>query len=191
MFSHWSSSDSKSPQVAKTLLSILADLNHTVIWMLFSSSCFQVFQSHHQILGDCIIITFMFYIFFSSQARSRYLSLFYFLFNFSQWSVVTAISTIRLVLFLCWLSLIIIISSSYSKLYSCMQIIYITCEYLRNTITNFEWLWTDNLTNTTHDIRNQWTAGLTLSGLISCLYRDIPQDQTVAYCTARQTMKNS
>ena len=33
---HWSLSDSKSPQVFGTLLSILADVNNTVVWMVFT-----------------------------------------------------------------------------------------------------------------------------------------------------------
>ena len=31
---HWSPSDSKSPQISRTLLSILADLNNAVTWMI-------------------------------------------------------------------------------------------------------------------------------------------------------------
>ena len=34
MFSHWSLSDSKSPQVSRTLLSILAYLNNVALWMV-------------------------------------------------------------------------------------------------------------------------------------------------------------
>ena len=34
MVFHWSLSDSKSPQVSKTLLSILAVLNNAVVWMV-------------------------------------------------------------------------------------------------------------------------------------------------------------
>ena len=34
MFFHWSLSDSKSPQVSRTLLSILAVLNNAVVWMV-------------------------------------------------------------------------------------------------------------------------------------------------------------
>ena len=34
MVFHWSLSDSKSPQVSRTLLSILAVLNNVVIWMI-------------------------------------------------------------------------------------------------------------------------------------------------------------
>ena len=45
MVSHWSLSESKSPQVSRTLVSNLAELNYAVVWMvsicgLFSkSSC--------------------------------------------------------------------------------------------------------------------------------------------------------
>ena len=34
MVFHWSVSDSKSPQVSRTLLSIRADLNNAVVWMV-------------------------------------------------------------------------------------------------------------------------------------------------------------
>ena len=34
MVFHWSLSDSKFPQVSRTLLSILADLNNAVVWVL-------------------------------------------------------------------------------------------------------------------------------------------------------------
>ena len=34
MVFYWRVSDSKSPQVSRTLLSILADLNHFVTWIL-------------------------------------------------------------------------------------------------------------------------------------------------------------
>ena len=34
MVFHWSLSDSKSPQVSRTLLSILAGLNNAVVWMV-------------------------------------------------------------------------------------------------------------------------------------------------------------
>ena len=36
MVFHWSLSDSKSPQVSRTLLSILAVLNNVVVWMVSS-----------------------------------------------------------------------------------------------------------------------------------------------------------
>ena len=53
-----------------------------------------------------IIITFMFYSFFNSEARSRYLFLFSLSFNFTQWSARMAKSTIQQVrFFFFWLSL--------------------------------------------------------------------------------------
>ena len=36
MVSHWSLSDNKSPQVSRTLLSILGDLHNAVVWMVSS-----------------------------------------------------------------------------------------------------------------------------------------------------------
>ena len=38
MIFHWSLNDSKSPQVFRTLLSILTDLNNTVVWMVSARS---------------------------------------------------------------------------------------------------------------------------------------------------------
>ena len=38
MVFHWRLSDSKSPQVSKTLLSILAVLNNAVVWMVSTRS---------------------------------------------------------------------------------------------------------------------------------------------------------
>ena len=50
----WSLSDSKSPQVFRTLLSILNNLNNAVVWLgLPSSSYFQILQSLYQSFGDC------------------------------------------------------------------------------------------------------------------------------------------
>ena len=34
MVSHWSLIDNKSSQISRTLLSILADLNNAVVWMV-------------------------------------------------------------------------------------------------------------------------------------------------------------
>ena len=38
MVSHWGLSDNKSPQVSRTLLSILTDLNNVVMLMVSTSS---------------------------------------------------------------------------------------------------------------------------------------------------------
>ena len=52
MVFHWDVSDNKSPQVSRTLFSILADLNNIVFWMVLSSY-FQMHQSLYQSFGDC------------------------------------------------------------------------------------------------------------------------------------------
>ena len=98
-------------QISGTLLSILADLNNAVVWMV--STCLLISNSSNLLTNSlgivpsapitiAIIVSFMLYrFFFSSLARSKYLSLF---FSFVlQWS--TSISSIRQVLFFCWLSL--------------------------------------------------------------------------------------
>ena len=105
MVSHWSLIDSKSPQVSRTLLSILADLNNAVVWMVFtpllisksSSPCTNPLVTVPRVqITIGITVTFSF---FSSLARSRYLSFFSLSFNFTQWSSGTAKSIIRQVLF--------------------------------------------------------------------------------------------
>ena len=116
MVFQWTLSDSKSPQVSMTLLSILAVLNNAVAWMVStrpptskSSSPFNnplVTVPKAQITMG-IIVTFIFHSFFNSLARLRYLSFFLRSFNFILWSAETAKSTILQILFL-----LIITSSS-------------------------------------------------------------------------------
>ena len=105
---HWSLSDSKSPQVSRTLLSILAVLNNAVVWMVStrpptskSSSPFSnpLVTVPNAPITIGIIVTCMFHSFFSSLARSRYLSFFSHSFCFILWSAGTAKSTILQVLF--------------------------------------------------------------------------------------------
>ena len=85
MVFHWSLSDSKSPQVSRTLLSILAVLNNAVVWMVStrpptskSSSPFSnpLVTVPNAPITIGIIVTCMFHSFFSSLARPRYLSFF-------------------------------------------------------------------------------------------------------------------
>ena len=120
MVFHWSLSDSKSHQVCRTLLSILAVLNNVVVWMIStrpptskSSSPFSkpLVTVPNTPITIGIIVTFMFHSFFNSLARSRYLSLFSLSFNFIPWSPRTVKSTILYILFFCWLLLLLLFYS--------------------------------------------------------------------------------
>ena len=103
MVSHWS--DSKSPQVSRTLLSILVDLHNSVVWML--STCPLISKSSCPFTNPLgivprapfgIIVTLMFHI-FCSLARFRYLSYFSLSFIFTLRSAGATNSPIRQVLF--------------------------------------------------------------------------------------------
>ena len=96
-------SDSKSPQVSRTLLSILDVFNNAVVWMV--STWPPTFKSSRPLNNPLltvpkapitigIIVTFMFHSFFNSLARSRYLSLFSHSLSFILWSAGTAKSTV-------------------------------------------------------------------------------------------------
>ena len=108
MVFHWSLSDNKSPQVSRTLLSILAVLNNAVVWMVSTrpptskpSSSFNnpLVTVPKAPITVGIIVTFMFHSFFNSLARTKYLSFFSHSFCFTMWSAGTAKSTILQVLF--------------------------------------------------------------------------------------------
>ena len=116
MFFHWSLSNSKSPQVSRTLLSILAVLNNAVVWMVStrlptskSSSPFSnpLVTVPKAPITIGIIVTCMFHSFFNSLARSRYLFFFSHSFSFILWSAGTAKSTILQVHFFFFLLIII------------------------------------------------------------------------------------
>ena len=101
-FSHeltLSLSDNKFPQISRTLLSILSDLNNVIVWMVFTrpliSKSSSLFNNPLVIVRRAPItisinVTFFSHnllgFFFSFLARSRYLSLFSFSFNFTQHS---------------------------------------------------------------------------------------------------------
>ena len=117
MVSHWSLSD-KSPQVSRTLLSILADLNYAVVWMVStrpvisksSSPCINPLVTVPRApITIGIIVTFMFHSFFNFQARLRYLSLFSHSFNFSLWSAGTAKFTILQVIIIIIIIIIVVV----------------------------------------------------------------------------------
>ena len=114
MVFHWSLSDSKSPQISRTLLSILAVLNNAVVMMVFTrpptSKSSRLFNNPLVTVPKApitigIIVTFMFHSFFNSLARSRYLSFFSHSFSFILWSAGTAKSTILQILFFFFLLL--------------------------------------------------------------------------------------
>ena len=111
MVFHWSLSDSKSPQVSRTRLWILAVLSNAVVWIVSTcpptSKSSQPFNNPLVIVPNApitigTIVTFMFHSFFNSLTRSRYLSFFSLSFRFILWSAGTAKSTILQILF-CWL----------------------------------------------------------------------------------------
>ena len=96
MVFHWRLSDSKSPQVTRTLLSMLAVLNNAIVWMVStrpptsrSSSTFSnpLVTVPKALITIGIIVTCMFHSFFSSLAKVEVLML---LFTFLQfYSVVS------------------------------------------------------------------------------------------------------
>ena len=108
MVFHWRLSDSKCPQVSRTLLRILAVFNNAVVWMVSTrpptSKSSRPFNNPLVTVPKApitigIIVTFMFHSFFNSLARSRYLSFFSHSFTFIQWSAWTAKSTILQIFF--------------------------------------------------------------------------------------------
>ena len=102
MVFHCSLSDSKSRQISRTFLSILAVHNNVVVWMISTrpptSKSSSPFNNHLVTVPNAqitigIIVTFMFHSFFNSLTKSKYLSLFSYSFSFILWSAVAAKST--------------------------------------------------------------------------------------------------
>ena len=107
MVFHRSLSDSKSPQVSRTLLSIISVLYNAVVSMVSTipptSKYFSPFNNPLVTLTNApittdIIATFMFRSFLHSLARSMYLSFFSLSFSFILWSACTTKFTILQVL---------------------------------------------------------------------------------------------
>ena len=91
MVSRWSLSDSKSHQVTRTLLSILADLNKAVLWMV--STCSFISKSFSSCINPFVTVpitritigitaTFMFHSFFQSSSKAQVLILLFTFFQF-------------------------------------------------------------------------------------------------------------
>ena len=105
---YWCLSESKSPQVSRTRLSILAVLNNSVVWMVSthpptskSSMPFNnsLVTTPKALITIGKIYTFMYHSFFNPLARLRYLSFFSHSLSFILWSAGTAKSTILHILF--------------------------------------------------------------------------------------------
>ena len=117
MVFHWILIDSKSPQVSRTRLRILAVLSNAVVWIVSThpptSKSSRSFNNPLVIVPNTpitigTIVTLMFQSFLISLARSRYLSFFSLSFKFIMWSTGAAKSTILHILFFFLLLLIII-----------------------------------------------------------------------------------
>ena len=115
MVFHWSLSDTKSPQVSRTRLRILAVLSNAVVWIVSTrppiSKSSRPFNNPLVIVPNApitigTIVTFMFHSFFNSLARSGYLSFFSLSFRFILWSAGTAKPTILQIPFFFFLLII-------------------------------------------------------------------------------------
>ena len=91
MVFHWSLSDSKSPQVSRTLLNILAVLNNAVVWMVSTRPLTSKFSSHYNNplvtvpntpITIVIIVTCTFHIFFQFPSKVEVLILLFKFFQF-------------------------------------------------------------------------------------------------------------
>ena len=100
----WSLSNSKSPQVSRTFLRILADPNNIVVWIVSARPPISNSSSSlSNLLGTVrstpitigITVTFKFYSFLMSLARSKYFSLFAF---FDFYSVVHWDSKVHIIM---------------------------------------------------------------------------------------------
>ena len=105
---HWSLSDSKSPQVSRTLLSIPANAVVEMVSILPSiSNCSNpIFKPLGTVPSASITIgitvNLMFHNFFTSLIKVKNLSLFSFSLTFTLWSARTAKSALRRVVFSFW-----------------------------------------------------------------------------------------
>ena len=113
----WSLSDSKSPQVSRTLLSILAVLSNAVVWMVSTrpptSKSSSPFNNPLVIVPNApitigIIVTFMFHSFFQFSSKVDVLILLFTFFQFHsvvRWD--SKVHNFANSLFFCWLSRLI------------------------------------------------------------------------------------
>ena len=117
MVFHWSLSDSKSPQVSRTLLSILAVLNNAIVWMVStrpqtskSSSPFSnpLVTVPNAPITVGIIVTCMFHSFFQFPCKVHSFFQFY-----SVVSRDSKVDNFAISFFLCWLLLSLVFWSRF------------------------------------------------------------------------------
>ena len=124
----WSLSDSKSPQVSRSILSILADLNNAVVWIISTRPLPNLpvpvlvlswlYRTYQFSFGGTVI--FMFYSFFQFFSKVYVLIYLFAFFQFTLWSVGTAKSTMRQVLlffFFWWLSWVLAVWLRFGDLF--------------------------------------------------------------------------
>ena len=108
MVFYWSLSDIKSSQVSKILVSILANLNNGVVWMVLLVLLFPsplallpiLWWQYRQRQLQLVLLSLLSpTVFFSSLARSTYLYLFLLSFSFTLWSAKTTKTSVWRVLF--------------------------------------------------------------------------------------------
>ena len=131
----WRLSDSKSPQVSRIFLSILADLNYVVVWMVSTraliskspSPCTNLLVTVPRVpITIGINVTFMFNNFLNSLARSRFLSFFLLSFNFAVVSRNGKIHNSTSSLFLSFFFFLIIIITRSGRLVKMRWSVYIS-----------------------------------------------------------------
>ena len=139
MASHRSLRASQTSEVAKTFPSFPSDFKYTAVWMVSTSLISKISNIFTKLLGIVPrvpiiigIIVILSSLFYSSLARSKYLSL---SFIFTLWSVGTAKSCIWQVLFFCWLSLLL--SSSVLLLLSLLLLLLLLKNNVFHSISTF------------------------------------------------------
>ena len=157
MVFNWSPSDSRSLRVSWTLLSILADLNNAVVWMVSipqpisnssSSPTKPLVTVPSPPITIDIILTLIFHNFFSSQAGSKSLSLFSLSFYFvicRDYKVHLTAGFLALLLttrsgFLCISISQTILCVSFSSTYSCLNIYHLVEWSTFSFLHNSQWI---------------------------------------------------
>ena len=165
MVLHRSLSDRKSPKVYKTLLSIPADLNNTVVWMVSTSPFISNASSLFTFLWGLYRAYQLqlvsrspscFHCFFSSLARSRCLSLFSLSFNFTPLSAETLLLLLLLLYFLRIFLLPPLTSSFSLEVYVAVSFLMSTGNYPRRFWYRFRISILPQISSSTSHLSGSW-----------------------------------